>query len=276
MLRIAQVQDKRGLRSFISLPWKLYQSDPVWVPPLLLERRQQLSSHNPYFKHARWSAWIALRDDRAVGRISAQIDELHLQRYEDATGFFGMLEAEDDQEVFALLLDTAQSWLRDQGMQRVRGPFNLSINEECGLLVEGYERPPMFMMGHNRPYYLRRIEQQGFAGVKDLITYCVSPNFVAPKEMKEVTAKLARRSKKHIQMRPLDRKRIKQELEILRGIFNDAWSHNWGFVPFTQAEFELLGMSLKPLIADDFVQIAEVGGEPAGMIVAMPKRFVKP
>ena len=127
-LRVVKVEGRTALNDFIRLPWSLYTDDPMWVPPLLLERRMHLSPKNPYFEHAKFCTWVAYRDEDAVGRISAQIDRLHIDRYQDATGFFGMIEAEDDIRTFQILLDTAENWLRDQGMRRICGPFNLSIN----------------------------------------------------------------------------------------------------------------------------------------------------
>ncbi len=257
------------LKTFIRLPWSVYADDPVWVPPLMLERRQHLSPANPFFQHARCRCWVAYRDHRPVGRISAQIDRLHLERYDDATGFFGMLEALDDAEIFRALLGTAQNWLLAQGMRRVRGPFNLSINQESGLLVEGFDTPPALMMGHARPYYAPRIEEQGYTPVQDLLAYWLTEDSLRrnrPKAMDRLVARVHER----IQVRPLRRRRFKQDLEILRDIFNDAWSENWGFVPITREEFEELGRNIAPLIDDDFVQIAEVDGTPAAMMVMLP------
>ncbi len=152
-LRVVKVEGRSGLNDFIRLPWSLYSDDPMWVPPLLIERRMHLSPKNPYFDHAKFCSWVAYRNDKAVGRISAQIDRLHIDRYQDATGFFGMIEAEDDILTFQALLDTAENWLRRQGMKRICGPFNLSVNQELGLLVDGFDTPPSMMMGHARPYY---------------------------------------------------------------------------------------------------------------------------
>ena len=170
-LRVVPVEGRLGLRQFIRLPWSIYRDDPAWVPPLLMERHQHLSSRNPFFEHAKWKFWLAFRGATPVGRISAQIDQLHLKRYEDSTGFFGLLEAEDEAETFRVLMNTAETWLRDQGMRRVLGPFNLSINQECGLLVEGFDTPPMVMMGHARPYYSFRVEENGYKKAKDLLAY---------------------------------------------------------------------------------------------------------
>ncbi len=156
-LRVAKVEDRGALNEFIGLPWLLYADDPMWIPPLLIERRMHLSPKNPYFEHAEFCSWVIYRAGKTVGRISAQIDRLHIERYQDATGFFGMLESEDDIQIFQKLLATAENWLREQGMQRICGPFNLSINQELGLLVDGFDTPPSMMMGQARPYYADRI-----------------------------------------------------------------------------------------------------------------------
>jgi hypothetical protein len=161
---VTAVDSDAALDRFLTVPAGVYADDPAWIAPLFLERRMHLSPrHNPYFQHARWQAWIAWRGVKPVGRITAQIDALHLERYADATGFFGMLEAEDRQDTFGALLDTAERWLRERGIRRVRGPFSLSINEETGVLIEGFDTPPVFMMGHARPYYAARIEARATA-----------------------------------------------------------------------------------------------------------------
>jgi hypothetical protein len=265
-LRVVAVEGRRELRQFIRLPWSIYEDDPVWVPPLLLERSEHLSKRNPFFEHAKCKFWLAYRGERPVGRISAQVDQLHLQRYGDSTGFFGFLEAEDNPETFQVLMDTAEKWLSSQGMRRVLGPFNLSINQECGLLVEGFDTSPMVMMGHACPYYSARVEENGYRKEKDLLAYCVDVDFELTKSMRAVIKRAARR----VSIRSLRRKHYSEELEILQDIFEDAWSENWGFVPFTKAEFRHLGQNLKYLVHDEYVQIAEVDGSPDAMIIGVP------
>ena len=265
-LQIGKVEDRRARNTFIRLPWSLYRDDPMWVPPLLLERQIHLSPKNPYFEHATCSFWVAYRDGSPVGRISAQIDQMHLERYKDATGFFGMLEAEDNFETFQALFNTAESWLRSQGMVCSRGPFNLSINQECGLLVAGFDTPPSMMMGHALPYYAERIEQCGYSKEKDLLAYIVEGDV----EYSATRKMLIKRTKGRIQTRPLRKKHFQEDLDIVFSIFNDAWSDNWGFIPFTQKELEHLAKDLKLLIIDKLVSIAEVDGEPAAFIVALP------
>jgi hypothetical protein len=265
-LQVVKVESKSDLKEFIRLPWSLYKDDPNWIPPLILERRMQLSPKNPYFEHAKFCSWITYRNGKPVGRISAQIDRLHIDRYQDATGFFGMLEAEDDSLTFRALLSTAESWLRNQGMQRISGPFNLSINQELGLLVDGFDTPPSLMMGHARPYYADRIEKDGYQKEKDLLAYIINTDSKMTAAAKRITA----RAKDRIHIRRLQKSNFVNELEIIRNIFNDAWSQNWGFIPWTEAEFEHLGKDLKMLADEELVKIAEVDGKPAAFMVLLP------
>ena len=264
-LRVVKVEGKSALNDFIRLPWALYRGDPMWVPPLVLERRMHLSPSNPYFDHAKFCSWIAIRNGNPVGRISTQIDRLHIDRYQDATGFFGMLESEDNARTFQLLLDTAETWLRNRGMQRISGPFNLSINQELGMLVDGFDTPPSVMMGHAHPYYSQRIEENGYRKEKDLLAYWIDSNFALKK-----IQKIATRAKNRVHTRPLQKSHFSKELKIIQDIFNDAWSENWGFVPFTDEEFEHLGKDLKILVDEKLVSIAEVDEEPAAFLVVLP------
>jgi hypothetical protein len=266
-VRISAVADRAALDDFIRVPFRVFASDPAWIPPLVLERRMHLSPKaNPYFRHARWQAFVAWRGATPVGRISAQVDALHLERYADATGFFGMLDAEDRPETFAALFAAAEQWLREQGMRRARGPFSLSINEETGLLIEGFDTPPVFMMGHARPYYAAHVEALGYRKAVDTLAYLISADF-APSP---VMARLAAAAGNRVRVRPLDRKRFAAEIALLRDIFNDAWSENWGFVPFTEAEFHELGNNLRFLVDPGLIRIAEVDGEAAAFMVVIP------
>jgi len=265
-LRIAAVENAAAMDGFIAVPDVIFESDPAWIPPLSLERRLHLSARgNPYFQHARWRAWTAWREGVPVGRISAQIDSLHLERYGDATGFFGMLDAEDSQETFGALLETAERWLRGQGIRRVRGPFNLSINQEMGVLVEGFDTSPYFMMGHAKPYYAARIEEAGYRKAVDTVAYLITQDY-GSEAMRRTIGATAHRAR----VRPLDLKHYDAELSLLRDIFNDAWAENWGFVPFTEAEFDDMGRAFRFLVDPDMIQVAEVDGEAAAFIVLLP------
>jgi hypothetical protein len=233
---------------------------------LRLERRLHFSRFNPFFKHGKWQAWIAYRSGQPVGRISAQIDQLHRERYGGDTGHFGLFECIDDKEVAAALFYTAEAWLSAQQTRHVTGPFNLSINQECGILVEGFDTPPVVMMPHSRKWYGRLLEEQGYQQAKDLLAYWIELDFKVPRLMDALIGKFANQ----VRLRTLRRDKFSEELEVLRDIFNDAWSENWGFVPFTQAEFAELGASLRLLVPDDCIQIAEVDGVPAAFMVALP------
>jgi len=260
------MEGKDAQRQFIQFPSTLYKTDPAWISPLYLERSQHFSAKNPYFAHARWKAWLAIKDSNVVGRISAQVDELYLERYKTPVGFFGMLEAIDEEAVFNSLFTTGESWLREQNMQHVQGPFNFSINQECGLLVDGFETPPSLMMGHARPYYSTRVEEQGYKPAQDLLAYHIKPDFTVPPAMES----LCKNTKKKLHIRPFRRSHKREEFEILRDIFNDAWSNNWGFLPFTKEEFDDIGSMLAILVDDNFINIAELDGEPVAMIAILP------
>ncbi|WP_211238916.1 hypothetical protein [Carnimonas nigrificans] len=267
-LRITPVDGKADLKTFITLPSRLFNRDPAWVAPLALERRLHLTPKtNPWFEHADFQAWIAWRGNTPVGRISAQVDRLALETHQDATGFFGMLDAEDSRETFAALLTTAEQWLAERGIQRVRGPFSLSINDEVGLLIDGFDTPPMFMMGHTAPYSGPAVEECGYTKAMDLLAYIVDTSeFKTPRVVQWLLGKATG----EINVRPMNFKKFDEELVTVREIFNDAWSDNWSFVPFTDEEFNDLGKTLKMLLSPDLIQIVEVDGEAAAFIVALP------
>jgi hypothetical protein len=266
-IEVREVRSSSDLKTFISVPWSIYRDDPNWVPPLKIERKSALSPKNPYFLHARWKAWIAYLDGKPVGRISAQIDELYLERHDAQTGFFGLLESPQDPAVFTALFGVAESWLKDQGMRTLLGPFSLGINQEIGCLVEGFDSPPYLMMGHARPYYGEAIEAQGFAKAEDVLAYVLREDmFALPENIQKLLGRLSGKMK----LRQVDRKNMASELEILRDIFNDAWSHNWSFVPFTREEFSAVGKELFAITPPDFTWIAETEGEPAAFMILLP------
>ena len=266
-IEIREVIGKKALKTFIKVPWSIYKDDPNWIPPLLSERKEAFSSKHPYFKHAVWRAWIAYQDGKPVGRISAQIDDLHQQRYNNKTGFFGLIEAPDDDEVFSALFETAENWLRGKGMRRVAGPYNLSINQEVGILTEGFDTPPRVMTSHSARYYGAAIEGCGYQPVQNLLAYEVDINtYKIPTNMRT----LINRSADRVKVRQLDRKNRDSDLEVMRDIFNDAWQNNWNFVPFTQEEFRAVGKELLMLVPKDFIQIAEIDGEAAAFIALLP------
>jgi len=255
------------LRAFIHMPRDIYRGDPNWVPPLLLERKRCYSRHNPFFEHASWQAWMAYRGKRIVGRISAQIDRLHQEQYGDHTGYFGCLEAWDDGEVFSALFAEAERWLVQEGMKRVIGPFNLSSNQESGLLVEGFDSPPCFMMNYSPRYYAGRIAACHYRKAMDLFAY----HFRFGDENSPRMRAFAKRYAQHeIRMRTFDFSRRHEDMEILRDIFNDAWRDNWGFVPWTEAEFHAMGNILFHVIPKDLIWIVEYRDEPVAFMIMIP------
>ncbi|MGE0483401.1 MAG: N-acetyltransferase [Gammaproteobacteria bacterium] len=259
------VDNRRTRDDFVRVPWAIYGDDPHWVPPLLLERKEVLAPKQPVFEHLDWQGWVAYRDGRAVGRITAQVDRLHLERHTDDTGFFGFIEG-IDAEVLGVLTRSAEDWLRARGLRRVRGPFGFNINQEVGLLVEGFDTPPYFMMTHARPFYGPALETLGYTKAADMFAYLIPADFQPPPVMRSLYARLQR----DVTIRPLDPRRKDADLDILRDIFNDAWADNWGFVPFTAHEFRTIGHEMLMIIPPDFIQIAEMKGEPVAFIVLLP------
>lgn len=266
-IEIREVSGRSSLKAFIRVPWSIYKNDPNWVPPLLVERKEAFSPKNPYFKHASWKAWIAYQDGKAVGRISAQVDQLHQQKYNNKTGFFGLIESPDNEEIFATLFSTAENWLRSQGMQHVAGPFNLGINQEVGILVDGFDSPPYIMMGHSPRYYDAVIKKCGYQQAQDLLAYELETETLT---IPRVMQALITRTGDRIQVRKLDRKNKDAELESMRDIFNDAWENNWNFVPFTREEFSAVGKELLMILPEDFIQIASIDGKDSAFVVLLP------
>ncbi|MDB5369360.1 MAG: dATP pyrophosphohydrolase [Roseomonas sp.] len=268
-VEILPVTGKAAMERFIRLPERLMRGDPAWIAPLRLERRMAFSTRrNPYFRHAEAAFWLALRDGRAVGRISAQQDHLAPQAVEGSpAGHFGLLAAEDDAEIHAALLGAAEAWCAAHGTRHITGPFSLSINEETGLLVQGFDTPPMLMMPHDPPYIGGHLERLGYRREQDLLAYRVetaSPGLPAAARL------VSRGLPPGTVLRPLRRAALRQEVALLVEIFNDAWAGNWGFVPITQEEVDAMAAALKPLLHERLVWFAEIGGEAVAFAVCLP------
>lgn len=266
---VSPVRGREDLKAFLDVPFAIYASDPNWVAPLHVERLEHLDpARNPYFRHAEVELFLAFRGNRPVGRISAQLCRLRSERYADGVGQFGFLEAENDPAVFQALFDAAASWLKQRGATAIQGPFSFSINDETGLLVEGFDTPPFVMMGHAPPYYGKRLEELGFTKAKDVLAYDLFATKDVPRALKSAYEKAL--SDKDVTLRPLDKKQLLKELRIVVSIANDAWSDNWGFVPWTEAEMTALANNLKMLVTGDYIAIAEYKGEPAAMAITLP------
>lgn len=265
-IRVEPVRRPDQWRQFYAMARRVQGSDPYWIEPLRFERRRQWSPRGPWFAHAQAVAFLALRDGQPVGVISAQVDAHQAPEDDRKVGYFGQLEAIDDPAVFGRLLDAAGQWLREQGCGLMRGPYDLGVNQSCGLLVEGADSPPMVMMGHAPAWYATRLEEAGMSRAMDLLAYLLPPDFSPPQAMQRLLERAARR----LSFRPLDFSRFDQEIDLLRDIFNDAWSENWGFVPLTEDEFRHMGRELRQIIRPGYTCIAEQDGQAAGFIVALP------
>ena len=228
-----------------------------------------MAKHNPYFQHARAAFFLAYKNAVPAGRITAQIDQLHLARHDDATGHFGFIEALDDGEVFSDLLNAAENWLRQQGMKRVIGPVSFSLWDQPGLLVEGFDTPPYVMMAHARPYFAGHIEANGYRKAEDLIAYRYGQQ--APTgTLKSLLSRSLRRGDVTLRNIRMDKKHFDEEVAMLLDIINDAWSDNWGFVHMTKAEIDDLAGVLKLLLKPGDVAIAEYQGKPAAFAAIFP------
>jgi GNAT superfamily N-acetyltransferase len=270
---IRPVETKADRKAFVDLPFRLYASDPNWVPPLKSEALGLITPEkNGWFSHAKAQLFLAEQGDRVVGRISAHIDTLALtmppeQGFGPGCGQFGLMEAESE-DIFKALLATAEQWLRDQGMTRVIGPISMSIWEEPGLLVEGYDHSPTVMMGHAKPDYREWIERAGFAPIKQLLTYELDITQQFPPIVKRIIQSGERNER--IVVRKVDKSRFDEEAAIILGILNDAWSDNWGFVPLTRPEIDDVGKKLKPIVFEDLIRIAELDGRPVAFMITLP------
>lgn len=269
-VEILPVRSKADWRAYHHLPYRIYAGDPNWVPPLLIERQINADpKHNPYFQHAKAAFFLARRGGEVVGRITAQVDRLHQERYQDATGHFGFIEAVDDQAVFDALLKAAEDWLRAEGMKRAIGPVSFSLWEQPGLLVDGFDTPPYVMMNHNPPYYAARITAAGYGKAEDLIAYSYGPD--APTEMLEkLLARAMRSGDVTLRNIRMEKEHFESEVTMLLDIINDAWSDNWGYVPMTEAEIKDLAGILKLLLRPGDVAVAEYKGQPAAFAAIFP------
>jgi len=272
-IAIIPVTSRADRREFVELAFRLNRSDPAWVPPLKTEVYGLLNPRkNPWFGHAEAQLFLARRGERTVGRISAHIDHLALaqpvaQGMGTGTGFWGFLEAEDS-ETTAILLEAAAQWLRTKGMTRALGPISFAMWDEPGLLVQGHDQTPTVMMGHNSPLYAAWVEAAGYRGVQDLHNLTLRIDHDFPELTNRIVAMGEKNAK--IRIRQVSKKRFDDEAALILGILNDAWSDNWGFVPFTDAEVAYAGKKLKPIVFEDLIMIAEVEGRPVAFMMTIP------
>ncbi|MCC6664959.1 MAG: hypothetical protein IT375_14495 [Polyangiaceae bacterium] len=255
------------LKDFLDVVDYVYRDDPNYVRPLDFDLEQRLSKKNPFFEHAEATTFTAYKNGWCVGRISAQVDRAHLERYKDDVGFFGFLDTVDDPEVAKALLDAAAKWLARRGMKQMRGPMSLNINEEIGCLIDGFDTPPMILMPHHRTYQGGLIEQAGLAKIKDLYAWRYTVGDV-PKRAEKAMADVD--GMPEVKLRHVDKSHVERDVRIIMDVFNDAWSDNWGFVPLTETELTKMASELKPILIPELTYIADIDGEPAAVALALP------
>ena len=258
-------------KAFIKFPWQVYANDPHWVPPLLIERKAYLNPRkNPFFQHAEGQLFLAQRQGQPVGRIAAVINQAHDYQHHERAGFFGFFEClADAQDAAAALFQAAEAWVRQRGATFLRGPVNLSTNElDCGLLIEGFESPPVFHSSYNPPYYATLIEASGLTKCKDLLAFIRYYEPPPGPRHQQVIARLQKRQR--VTIRPVNMRDFQAEVGRITAVYNDAWSENWGFVPITDAEAQHMARDLKLAVLPDLTLLAEVDGEVVGCFVALP------
>lgn len=267
-IEVRPVASAEDLDDFIRLPWQIYRDDPAWVPPLLFDQRRRLSpGKNPSLAPLDHCLFLAVRKGEVVGRISAQINPAYLARHDAETGHFGWLEAIDSADVFDALLAAAADWLRARGMRTMMGPFNFTINEECGLLIEGFGHPPYVMMTHARPYYRQRIEELGFAKSEDLYAYRFDLAEPVPAAITQLVQRV--RENPAIRFRKLRFGNFESEVRIILDIYNSAWADNWGQVPLSDEEIRHAARDLRFLMRRDALCLAELNGEPVAFALGI-------
>ena len=268
IVQIQRHEAGKGLKDFIHLPYDLYHDDPAWIAPLEMDVKNRLTpGNNPFFEHADVALFTAHSDGRVVGRISAQIDREHLRVHNDNVGFFGFFDTIDGLQVATALVDTAATWLAERGMTTMRGPFSLSINDQAGMLVEGFDTPPMVMMQHHRPYQGGLAEGAGLHKVRDL--YAWSYRVVAPTG-RSARARQMMEALPEVSFRSLSKRRIKEEVATALDIFNDAWQHNWGFVPATDAEAEKMAKDISLVLDPEVSFFVEIDGHAVAIVISLP------
>jgi hypothetical protein len=265
---IRQIDSKSDRKKFVKMPWLIYKDDPHWIPPLLLERLETINQKkNPFFEHGEAAFFLAERDGVAVGRITAHINRLHNEYHKDKTGFFGFFESVNEQAVADSLLRTAEGWLKAKGCDKVLGPECFSTNEEVGLLIKGFDLPIMLFCPYNPPFYQDLIEKSGYQKAKDLFGwhYTVGEIPEAPRQLAESVEKFP-----GLKVRHVDMKNFKQEVNILKDIFNSSWNKNWGYVPWTDREVDYATSMLKIIAKEELIVIAELNGKPIGLSICIP------
>ncbi|GIW93376.1 MAG: hypothetical protein KatS3mg110_1417 [Pirellulaceae bacterium] len=269
-LIVKPVETRYEKRLFLQLPWQIYRDDPNWVPPIRIFQKEMTGlAHHPFYQQNQGKQFLALRGGRCVGRIVAIINREHIRRYNEPVGFFGFLEFEDDPQILAGLIDAARAWLAEHGLTIIRGPVNPSLNYECGLLVEGFDSPPTFMMTYNKPYYEARLLEYGFGVAQNLYAFEGHVDMLESidRKLDFVIAEATRRF--HIKLRRLDRRRFADEVRMFLDIYNRSLGGTWGFTPLSEEEAEAMVRVLRYLIVPELTAVAEVEGRPIAAVFGL-------
>lgn len=267
MIEVLPADNPRRFNKFLQFPYQLYRGNSLWVPPLYRDMKEQFSPHNPFFQHAEVAPFIAQLKGKIVGRIAAIYNRAHISFTGEKAGFFGFFDCINDPVVAKALLEKSGTWLREKGAFVMRGPMNFSSNEEWGLLIEGFDKPPMLMMPYNFPYIPSLLEECSLAKAKDLFAYIID----VPETLPQKTFRVATIAEKQdIRVRPINLKSFQQEMLIFKHIYNAAWEKNWGFIPMTDEEIEYRAGKLKSLIVPELSLIAECKGKPIGLMMFLP------
>jgi hypothetical protein len=268
-VRIKKVSTKKDLKEFIKFPWEIYKSDPNWVPPLIMDVKDKLNrKKNPFFEHSEMDLFLAYRDGKITGRIAAIVDDNHNKFHDEKVVFFGMYECFDDLETTQALLDKVAAWGLDRGMDTLRGPMNLSMNDECAFLLEGFDSPPMVMMTYNPRYYLGLMEKAGLVKAKDLYAFYMDATEDVVQKIQVLVDDI--KKKTSVSLRSVNMKKIEEEVEKIKYVYNNGWEKNWGFVPWTENEMDHMAKKLKTFADPDIVIIAEDKDRPVGFAFALP------
>ncbi len=260
--------DKKTLKDFLNCVRTVYENNPHYVRPLDFDVSDRLDKKkNPFFQHADGTAWVAYKDGQPVGRVTAQIDQEHLKRYNDAAGFFGFLDTIDDPEVAKALLAAAETWLRQHGMKLMRGPLSLSTNEETGCLIDGFDKPPMVLMPYHNSYQGGLIEQAGLHKLKDFYAWKYDVGEV-PNRAQKAHDEIA--AMPEIRTREASTKNLLADVRILMDVYNDAWSDNWGFVPLTENELVKMAKDTSMILMPEITRITFINDEPAAVALGLP------
>jgi len=269
-IAIQPVETRSQQKRFIHLPWRIYQDDPCWMPPLIMSQEELLGFRkHPFYERSKSQSFLVTRGGRDVGRITAIVNAGHIDRYKEQRGFFGFFECDDDTAASRALFQAAGDWLHAQGMTCIRGPANPTLNYECGLLIDGFDTPPFFMMTHNRPWYAHLVEDAGFGKIEDMFAFYGKTSMLDGVDPKLATMIQGVKERFGVTLRPLDKSRFAEEVRMFLHIYNESLGGTWGFVPLTPGEVDHMAASLKYLIEPELAIVAEVGGKPVGAVFCL-------